>query len=305
MTSKFFGTYVQDDWRISRKLTLNLGIRYDFEVPRRERFYRLNWFDFEAPSPLRGKVPAFPDLKGQMMFADSKTPSAFNGDYNNIQPRIGFAYALGRRMSVRAGYGIFYVASRHTTSGEVGSRFESGHRFNGAMTEASLSLPRSRIRILWALHPFQREAIHLLTSAWVSMHTSATRSTRSINNGTFPSSGNCQGRACLEVNYTGSKGTHLYFGSSGDTLDNRNKLDPSYWGIGRTALNAQVPNPFYGIITVPTSILASRRSLSTGCSGHIRSTPAPSEFRQHPQSRTPAITPCSSSMKRGSRKASG
>jgi hypothetical protein len=57
----------------------------------------------------------------------------------------------------------------------------------------------------------------------------------------------------LEVNYTGSKGTHLYFGGG---VENQNRLDPSYWSLGRTTLNSQVANPFYGIITDPRSRLS-------------------------------------------------
>jgi hypothetical protein len=64
------------------------------------------------------------------------------------------------------------------------------------------------------------------------------------------------GDGVVEVNYAGSKGTHLYFGSSGDTLDNRNKLHPIYWGMGRTTLNAQVRNPFFGVITDARSVLS-------------------------------------------------
>ena len=256
MTSKYFGVYTQDDWRVSRKLTLNLGIRYDFEVPRRERFNRLNWFDFDAPSPLQGKVPGFPDLKGRMMFADENTPSAFNGDYNNIQPRIGFAYALGSKMSIRSGYGIFYVASRHTTSGEVGSAFRVRPPVqwsnDGGFTQfATLEnpypvgytpLPTRGDPLAYiglGFNAYVRDQINPQYQQW-----------------NFSIQRELPGQGVLEVNYTGSKGTHLYFGSSGDTLDNRNKLDPVYWGIGRAALNAQVPNPFYGIITVPTSILS-------------------------------------------------
>src|SRR5262249_4287665 len=64
------------------------------------------------------------------------------------------------------------------------------------------------------------------------------------------------GRGVLEVNYAGTKGTHLYFGQ-GDIVSQLNTLDPIYWSLGRgtsgTGLNALVPNPFYGIITNPTA----------------------------------------------------
>jgi hypothetical protein len=64
------------------------------------------------------------------------------------------------------------------------------------------------------------------------------------------------GQGVVEANYVGTKGTHLYFGT-GDIVSNRNKLAPAYWSLGRTALNAQVTNPFFGIITDPRSVLSS------------------------------------------------
>jgi hypothetical protein len=58
------------------------------------------------------------------------------------------------------------------------------------------------------------------------------------------------GNGVVEVNYSASKGTYLYAGD-GDLLGNRNKLDTSYWSLGRTKLQTLVPNPFYGIVTNP------------------------------------------------------
>ncbi|MGH9719334.1 MAG: carboxypeptidase regulatory-like domain-containing protein, partial [Bryobacteraceae bacterium] len=252
---KYFGVYVQDDWRVTRNLTLNIGFRYDFDVPRRERFDRLNWFDFEAPSPLRGKVPAFPDLKGVMRFVDDKTRSAFDGDWNNFQPRIGLAYALGGKMSLRAGYGIFYVTSRHTTSGEPGSAFRSRpglqwSRDSGFTQYATLENPYpAGITPPWGRNPLAFLGVGLNAYARDDINPQYQQWNFSIQRAV-------PGDGVVEVNYAGSKGTHLYFGSSGDTMDNRNKLDPVYWGIGRTTLNGQVPNPFLGVITDPRSTLS-------------------------------------------------
>ena len=253
--AKFFGVYVLDDWRITRNLTLNLGIRYDADVPRRERFGRLNWFDFEAPSPLRGKVPAFPNLKGVMGFVDDDTPSAFDGDWNNIQPRVGIAYALGKKTSLRAGYGIFYVASRHTTSGEPGSAFRSRPavqftRDSGYTQFATMENPFPvGITPPWGRDPLAFLGVGLNAYSRFDINPQYQQWNFSIQR-------EAPGNAVVEVNYAGSKGTHLYFGSGGDTMDNRNKLDPLYWDIGRTPLNAGVPNPFFGVITDPRSQLS-------------------------------------------------
>src|SRR4051794_436901 len=61
-SSQYYGLYGRDDWRISRKLTINLGLRWDVDLPRTERFNRLSYWDPDAPSPIAGKVSAFPNL---------------------------------------------------------------------------------------------------------------------------------------------------------------------------------------------------------------------------------------------------
>ena len=122
----YAGAYVNDDWRISHKLTINAGLRWDADIPRVDRFNRINWMDLSAPAPIADnpQVKAvFPNLKGVMRFAtpDDRTP--YNGDWKNFQPRIGFAYALDNKTSIRGAYGIFYTVSRHTVKGEVGTAF--------------------------------------------------------------------------------------------------------------------------------------------------------------------------------------
>jgi hypothetical protein len=89
--------FVQDDYRLSKKLTANLGLRYEYATPPVEKDNQFANFD-----------PA----TGTMMFA--KAGSVFeraliHPDRNNVAPRIGFAYAAGTKAVVRGGYGIFYT----------------------------------------------------------------------------------------------------------------------------------------------------------------------------------------------------
>ena len=253
--SQYYGLYAQDDWKITRKLTFNLGLRYDFDVPRTERYNRLSWFDFNAPSPLAGKVPGYPDLKGQFKFTDNNTRSPIDGDYNNWQPRFGFAYALNEKTAVRGGYGIFYTVSRATIKGHTGSGFstDSSPEFSrdGGLTEyASLSNPYPN-----GLSTPPGNTLGAATFLGLGIGTeSRADSNPQYQSWNFSVQRQLPASGVVEVNYTGSKGTHLYFGGG---VENQNRLDPSYWSLGRTALNTMVPNPFYGFITDPKSRLSS------------------------------------------------
>ena len=91
----YFG-FVQDDWKITRKLTLNLGIRYEFATPPRER--DLKWANFD---PATGKFIAA--KSGSL--ADE---ALIKPDRNNFAPRIGFAYSVTPKTVVRGAYGLFY-----------------------------------------------------------------------------------------------------------------------------------------------------------------------------------------------------
>lgn len=252
--SQYYGVYVQDDWKLTRKLTLNLGFRYDFDVPRTERYNRLSWFDFDAPSPLAGKVREFADLKGQFRFTDENTRRPVDGDYNNLQPRVGFAYALNDKTTVRAGYGIFYAVSRATIKGHLGSGFQTNStpeftRDGGLTRYASLDNPYPN-----GLNLPPGRSLGAATFIGLGIGTdSRPNQNPQYQQWNFSIQRAIPKNSVIQVNYTASKGTHLYFGGG---VTNRNRLDPAYWSLGRTRLNELVPNPFYGIITNQLSKLS-------------------------------------------------
>ena len=71
--SFYYAFYAQDDWHVSKKLTLNLGVRWDINTPRTERYNRMNYFDPSVASPLAGVAPGFPNLQGGLVFVGSPT----------------------------------------------------------------------------------------------------------------------------------------------------------------------------------------------------------------------------------------
>ncbi len=89
--------YFQDDWKVSPKLTLNLGVRYEFATPQYERDNRMSNF---VPS----QATMVPVTDGDMFARSGVHP-----DRNNWAPRVGFAYTLTPKTVVRSGYGISYV----------------------------------------------------------------------------------------------------------------------------------------------------------------------------------------------------
>lgn len=252
--SQYYGWYVQDDWKVTRKLTLNIGLRYDFDVPRTERYNRYSWFDFGAPSPLAGKVPGYPDLKGQFRFTDSNTRSPINMDLNNAQPRFGFAYALDEKTAIRGGYGIFYTLSRATVKGHTGSGFSTSSNIessrDGNLTQyASLDNPYPNGL---TIPPGRSQGTSTFLGLGIGTDSRPNQNPQ-YQQWNFSIERALPGNSAIQINYTGGKGTHLYFGGG---VTNQNLLDPQYWGLGRTTLNSLVPNPFYGIITNPQSPLS-------------------------------------------------
>lgn len=107
----YYAVFAQDDWKLRHHLTLNLGLRWDYESPRTERFNRMvRGFAFDQPSPIASKVPGL-NLKGGLVYAGSNGESrlAFEPDRNNFQPRIGIAWQFKSKWVLRGGYGLSYL----------------------------------------------------------------------------------------------------------------------------------------------------------------------------------------------------
>jgi len=122
----YIGFFVQDDWKASRKLTLNLGLRYDVQFPLYEIHNRLvAGFDFQTAQAFQDAVlakwrqnaatmanyPAPPAaIKGGLQFAGvrGQPRRVYDWDLSNIQPRLGFAYNFMSKTVMRGGFGIFH-----------------------------------------------------------------------------------------------------------------------------------------------------------------------------------------------------
>jgi hypothetical protein len=100
------GVYLQDDWKATRKLTLNLGLRWEVQRAMTDRYNRLFTFDYNAVNPACTAVGL--NCAGAVKFATSGDRGQYDTNLKHFAPRIGFAYQLTPKLVMRGGYGIFY-----------------------------------------------------------------------------------------------------------------------------------------------------------------------------------------------------
>jgi hypothetical protein len=246
--SFYWAGYAQDDWRINSRLTLNLGLRYDIDVPRTERFNRMNFFDPEARSPLADVVPGMPNLKGGVVFVgvDGRNRYQYDWDTNNIAPRLGLSYQVNEKTVVRAGYSHIFGPSNQGAQGTVGP---FGFRTENLwVTSIDGITPLNLLKNPYptGFQPSPGSSQGLLTQAGANLQ-APLRDT--VSPWTIQYNVNVQRELpwamFVEVAYVGTRGYDLStVGESGLSL---NQLDPQYMSLG-SQLNQQVPNPFFGIV---------------------------------------------------------
>ncbi|HEX8500002.1 MAG TPA: TonB-dependent receptor [Pyrinomonadaceae bacterium] len=123
--------FVQDDIKLTQKLTLNVGVRYEINYPRTESRSRYRSFDPDVVNPLIGRRGALVSANGSGALK-SQYEGLAKPDYTNIGPRVGFAYALNDKTVVRGGYGIYYSPILFGFAGDVAT----GQGIEGYNTDA-------------------------------------------------------------------------------------------------------------------------------------------------------------------------
>jgi len=117
----YFAPWVQDDWRVTSRLSLNLGLRWDFNLPPVERFNRMDrGFDTTEVNPVSQLVnqQQFPgySVNGGLLFAGvgGQPRGAANTYMKAVQPRFGAAYKVNNRLVLRGGWGRYYINPSNT-----------------------------------------------------------------------------------------------------------------------------------------------------------------------------------------------
>ncbi len=254
-----YALFVQENWKATSKLTLNLGLRYDVSLPRTDRHNRQNWFDPGVTSPLA--VPGLPTLHGGEVFASSKQRTISDTDWRDFQPRVGFAYQLSPKLVARGGYGMYYSQTRSGANG-VGSYGTQG--FNQYTNMVTTYQNDGATPYLHLSNPYPNGLIRPSGSSLGLMNDvgfGAIGPVRNENQTPYAQTWSLgferqfPGSVVLDLEYIGKKGTHLYFGGD-NHLDILGPEIENYTPDQISNLNSYVDNPFYGIITDPNSTLS-------------------------------------------------
>ena len=275
-TNYQYGFFAQDNWKVTPKLTLNLGLRYDVTLPRTDRYNRQNWFDPNVTSPLNGGSLSYTDdqgnpvtlqLHGGEVFASSSQRTNYVTDWHDIQPRFGFAYQFAPKMVVRGGYGIYYGQSR---SGVTGVVPYGGQGFNQYTNVIETYQNDHATPYLHLNNPYPNGLIQPTGNSLGLMNdvgfnangplrTAAANRTPYEQSWSFGIERSLPGDVLINAEYIGKKGTHLPFSGANQL----NILGPQIESPSAdiSALLNPVDNPFSsqlgGPISDPNSVLSS------------------------------------------------
>jgi len=243
----YYAGYAQDDFKVTPKLSLQLGLRYEFQPPAVEKEDRTSNFDLTVTDPLTG-------MKGAVVFAGDGSGrtgrSTFvKSDKTNFSPRIGTAYAITDRTSLRGGYGIFYGAS--VFNGFSAVPFSRGF---GGTDNISNALAHTSVFNWDAGYPSAFVAAAIDPTAWrlggvTHWDPDAGRIPR-----THQWNVNVQREVIknltVDVGYVGTRSSRIWVGD----LANKNQLDPKYLSLGAnlsTILRTDADAQRFGLSGLP------------------------------------------------------
>jgi len=236
--------YVQDAWRLSNRLTINYGVRYEIQTPRTERFNRLSSLDLMVQNPL-GQSMNRNDLYGGLVFRTPEDRYGWEPSYRNLAPRLSIAYKLSSRFVLRSGFGVYFMngantagttsATGYTASTPWVSTLDSGRTFKDPLSDPFPS----------GLVPVPGASAGLLTSIGAGVSGFLrNRPTPYMQRYSMDIQYQVTTNDMVAVGYSGNGGRRLSWGKD-------LQLNSLPAGMRNPGTRELVNNPFYGFITTP------------------------------------------------------
>lgn len=256
MSEHVYGAYVQDQWRVTPRLTINAGLRYENQRPATERYNRIDWFDPTVVNPISAQVGF--NVLGGFEYANASNRYAWAPDNLNFAPRMGVAYRITDKLVARAGAGIFFAPASAMLSFDSPGEFLGFGSYTqafgtvdgqGLVPQGSVSNPFPN-----GFTPQVGNSQGLLTYVGLNAGQIWPKGSHPIGyteQFSFDLQYQLDSHSVLEAGYTDVRGRKLMYGNPDI---NANQLPGQDLSQGASLLNT-VPNPFYGVITNPNSSL--------------------------------------------------
>src|SRR5215469_10158785 len=237
LNSNYFAAYVQDDYKVRRDLTLNLGLRYDFDTPRNETHADQSNLNLTAPNSAAGNLP------GALVYSPIATQG---GTYwKDFGPRVGFAYAPAElfghihNIVFRGGYAIYYAALFYDDIPTGTIQFSNGGTVQPTFTSADSFAPVQALSAGFPSYtpPMASTDPTRLNGQNVGYIANSYGRPARTQNYTFEIQKELARDLILSVGYVGIQGDHLH-----TNIAQVNILNPQYYSLGNS-LNLHVNDP--------------------------------------------------------------
>jgi hypothetical protein len=265
--TRYWGGYVQDDWRVSSKLTLNYGLRLEHEDGLREvNDHQTVGFDQNAVNPIdslvnkTGTLLAGRTLRGGLIYAGVNGAPDYQGNPKKLKPapRVGVTYAIDTNTVVRSGYGLYWAPWNYPGAG-------SGYIATGfaRTTSLSQSTAESEVPKTTLDNPFPSGLLAPIGSSLGPLTNVGGRvdfvdqlkGSPKVHQYSADIQRELPGGVAITVGYVGATGRDIGYGGVTDALVNINQIDPALarqlfplgGGWDASKLRESVPNPFFGI----------------------------------------------------------
>ncbi|MCW5981950.1 MAG: carboxypeptidase regulatory-like domain-containing protein [Bryobacteraceae bacterium] len=260
--NRFYGGFLNDDWKITRNLTLNLGLRYEFETAYTDPEDRLTRpLDLTSPIPeMQGATaPVMPaevaqyykgptTFNGAFQFADGNNRGQWNAGRGGISPRIGMALRLSDKMSFRAAYGRYLTPWTGGTFNIFDTYYNGYVQYTGA-PDAILGVPQMRLQDPFPssnpIIPAYKKSLGRYTNLGDNVSFVSENRPRSWSDRV-----NVSLQRQLPMGMVADVTYYLNFTSQLVGGYNVNQVDPNVAYTYKAETNKSVPNPFYNYLTV-------------------------------------------------------
>ena len=262
---QYLAPFLQDDWRVNSRLTLNLGLRYEYESPLTERFDRLvAGYDATVPNPVDAPARAvyalnpiaeiapadFRSMGGLRFVArGGNARSPFRGEKNNVLVRAGLAYKLAQNLVVRAGYGTYYdsIGTFRTIPQQTG--FSQATPIQASLDNGLTFVATNANPFPQGLIPVQGAAAGLATSLGQGFSFYDPNLKQGYSQRwSFNLQHMLPGQVMVDAAYVANRGTRLAISRDLNSIPNQylsraGNRDAALIG----SLSQQIPNPYFGL----------------------------------------------------------